>query len=74
MKIDIDKLTEAELVDLNNRIVERLRPALERRSLTAPSGGRRTPRRRRRPTRDSVAQEVMAMTLPDPARDARSGR
>src|SRR3989304_4995803 len=25
MKIDIDKLTEAELVDLNNRIVERLR-------------------------------------------------
>jgi hypothetical protein len=25
MKIDIDQLTEAELVDLNNRIVERLR-------------------------------------------------
>ena len=25
MKIDIDKLTETELVDLNNRIVERLR-------------------------------------------------
>jgi hypothetical protein len=25
MKVDIDKLTEAELVDLNNRIVERLR-------------------------------------------------
>jgi len=25
MNIDIDKLTEAELVDLNNRIVERLR-------------------------------------------------
>lgn len=25
MKIDIDRLTEAELVDLNNRIVERLR-------------------------------------------------
>ena len=25
MKIDIDKLTEAELVDLNHRIVERLR-------------------------------------------------
>ena len=25
MKIDIDKLTEEELVDLNNRIVERLR-------------------------------------------------
>lgn len=25
MKIDIDKLTEAELVDLNNRIVARLR-------------------------------------------------
>ena len=25
MKIDIDKLTEAELVDLNSRIVERLR-------------------------------------------------
>jgi hypothetical protein len=25
MKIDIDKVTEAELVDLNNRIVERLR-------------------------------------------------
>lgn len=25
MKIDIDKLTEQELVDLNNRIVERLR-------------------------------------------------
>src|SRR5258708_1258688 len=25
MKIDIDALTEAELVDLNNRIVERLR-------------------------------------------------
>jgi hypothetical protein len=25
MRIDIDKLTEAELVDLNNRIVERLR-------------------------------------------------
>jgi hypothetical protein len=26
MKIDIDKLTAAELIDLNNRIVERLRP------------------------------------------------
>ena len=25
MKIDIDKLTEAELVDLNNRVVQRLR-------------------------------------------------
>jgi hypothetical protein len=25
MKIDIDTLTEAELIDLNNRIVERLR-------------------------------------------------
>ena len=25
MRIDIDKLTEAELVDLNNRIVQRLR-------------------------------------------------
>ena len=25
MKIDIDKLTEPELIDLNNRIVERLR-------------------------------------------------
>ena len=25
MKIDIDKLTEAELIDVNNRIVERLR-------------------------------------------------
>ena len=25
MNIDIDKLTEAELIDLNNRIVERLR-------------------------------------------------
>ncbi len=25
MTIDIDRLTEAELVDLNNRIVERLR-------------------------------------------------
>jgi hypothetical protein len=25
MRIDIDKLTEADLVDLNNRIVERLR-------------------------------------------------
>ncbi len=25
MMLDIDKLTEAELVDLNNRIVERLR-------------------------------------------------
>jgi len=25
MKIDIDKLTEAELIDLNHRIVERLR-------------------------------------------------
>ena len=25
MKIDIDKLTEAELVDLNNRIIQRLR-------------------------------------------------
>lgn len=25
MKIDIDALTEAELIDLNNRIVERLR-------------------------------------------------
>ena len=25
MKIDIDRLTEAELVDLNHRIVERLR-------------------------------------------------
>jgi hypothetical protein len=25
MKVDIDKLTEAELVDLNHRIVERLR-------------------------------------------------
>jgi hypothetical protein len=25
VKVDIDKLTEAELIDLNNRIVERLR-------------------------------------------------
>ena len=25
MRIDIDKLTEAELIDLNHRIVERLR-------------------------------------------------
>lgn len=25
MRIDIDKLTEAELIDLNNRVVERLR-------------------------------------------------
>ena len=25
MKIDIDQLTEAELIDLNNRVVERLR-------------------------------------------------
>jgi len=25
LKIDIDRLTEAELVDLNNRVVERLR-------------------------------------------------
>ena len=25
MRVDIDKLTEAELIDLNNRIVERLR-------------------------------------------------
>jgi hypothetical protein len=25
MKIDIDRLTEAELIDLNNRVVERLR-------------------------------------------------
>jgi hypothetical protein len=25
VKIDIDKLTEAELIDLNNRVVERLR-------------------------------------------------
>jgi hypothetical protein len=25
MKIDIDKLTEAELIDLNNRIIQRLR-------------------------------------------------
>lgn len=25
MKIDIDKLTEAELIDLNNRVVERIR-------------------------------------------------
>jgi len=25
MKLDIDKLTEAELIDLNNRVVERLR-------------------------------------------------
>ena len=30
MRIDIDSLTEAELVDLNNRIVERLK---ERRAL-----------------------------------------
>ena len=32
MKIDIDKLTEAELVDLNNRIVERLRMLHEMRA------------------------------------------
>ncbi len=25
MKMDIDKLTEAELIDLNNRVIERLR-------------------------------------------------
>jgi len=25
MKVDIDKLTEAELIDLNNRIIQRLR-------------------------------------------------
>jgi hypothetical protein len=32
MKIDIDKLTEAELIDLNNRIVQRLRFLHEMRS------------------------------------------
>lgn len=32
MKIDIDKLTEAELIDLNNRIVQRLRFLQEMRS------------------------------------------
>ena len=32
MAIDIDKLTEAELVDLNNRIVERLRMLHQMRS------------------------------------------
>jgi hypothetical protein len=34
MKIDIDKLTEAELIDLNNRIVERLRFLHQMRSHT----------------------------------------
>lgn len=34
MKIDIDKLTEAELVDLNNRIVQRLRFLHQMRSHT----------------------------------------
>lgn len=32
MKIDIDKLTEAELIDLNHRIVQRLRFLQEMRS------------------------------------------
>jgi hypothetical protein len=34
MRIDIDKLTEAELIDLNNRIVERLRFLHQMRSHT----------------------------------------
>ena len=34
MKIDIDKLTEAELVDLNHRIVQRLRFLQQMRSHT----------------------------------------
>ncbi len=34
MNIDIDKLTEAELIDLNNRIVERLRFLNQMRSHT----------------------------------------
>lgn len=37
MKIDIDKLTKAELIDLNNRSVERLR-FLACRSLSAQTG------------------------------------
>jgi hypothetical protein len=39
MKIDIDTLTEAELVDLNNRIVERLR-LLQQMRAHAQNGGR----------------------------------
>ena len=35
MKIDIDKLTEAELIDLNNRIVARLRFMREMRAHAA---------------------------------------
>jgi hypothetical protein len=35
MKIDIDRLTEAELIDLNNRIVERLRFLHQMRSHSA---------------------------------------
>src|SRR5713101_7280980 len=35
MKIDIDKLTEAELIDLNNRIVARLRFLREMRAHAA---------------------------------------
>jgi len=35
MKIDIDKLSEAELVDLNNRIVERLRFLAQMRTRSA---------------------------------------
>jgi len=77
MKIDIDKLTEAELVDLNNRIVARLRflnhmrahyrqrSALERRSRSVAPARRHTPRRRRRPERDSGAQEVIQMKRPN---------
>src|SRR4249920_1589202 len=34
MKIDIDKLTEAELIDLNNRIVARLRLLTQMRAHT----------------------------------------
>lgn len=30
MRIDIDKLTEAELIDLNHRVVERLRRLKQR--------------------------------------------
>jgi hypothetical protein len=35
MKIDIDKLTESELIDLNHRIVARLRFLNQMRAVTA---------------------------------------
>lgn len=72
MKIDIDRLTEAELIDLNNRIVERLRLLSQMRAhgqmLQFKIGDRQLGcSARLRPQCDSATQEMTHPVLPNRA-------